>query len=265
MYIAPGDHKPDSLFTRRPIDYIALIIGATVAVGVYGALAGLLLLIHILAPSLAEGTHAERIFDTAPPEVQMITYEEVRLIKLGRQFDPRELPNRIRDARSTSPERPSMVPRHGATRAEQPDAGPENALADLAARIGTTADEAAQISREAEQEGDPDGVAEGTHDADDGDRYGTYLYGFFRRGFNMPTSITNEERRGMRAVVRVQTSASGQIQGFSIAQSSGNADFDSAVRIRMDQSVGSQLRDPPDEERDRYFGTSFPISFSPPR
>ncbi len=81
----------------------------------------------------------------------------------------------------------------------------------------------------------------------------------------MPTSITDEERRGMRAVVSVRTSAAGQIEGYSITRSSGNSDFDNAVRIRMDQAVGSHLREPPDEQRDRYFGTSFPISFSPPR
>jgi len=265
MHIEPGDHKPDSLFYRRPVDVVALVVGGIVALGVYGSLGGLLLLTHLLVPSLASGTHAEVIFDTAPPEVEMITYEEVRLIKLGRQFDTRELPNRIREARTTAPERPSMVPRHGSRRVPIPDAGPENSVADLAARIGTTADELAQIANQAEQEGDPDGVAEGTHSAEEGDRYGTYLYGFFRRGFNMPTSITNEERRGMRATVTVRTTPSGQIEGFSISRPSGNTDFDSAVRIRMEQAVGSQLREPPEEERDRYFGTSFPVGFRPPR
>ncbi len=265
MYVADGDHKPDSLFYRRPIDWIQVMVGAAMAIAVYGTFGALLLLVHILTPSLARGTHADVLFDTKPPEVQMIDYEEVRLIKLGRQFDPRELPNRIREARTTAPERPSMVPRHGAERVPIPDAGPENSLADLASRIGTTADELAQIANQAEQEGDPDGVAEGTYDADEGDRYGTYLYGFFRRGFNMPTSITDEERRGMRAVVSVRTTPSGQIEGFGISRPSGNADFDSAVRIRMEQAVGSQLRDPPEDQRDRYFGTSFPISFSPPR
>ena len=96
MHIEPGDHKPDSLFYRRPVDVVALVVGGIVALGVYGSLGGLLLLTHLLVPSLASGTHAEVIFDTAPPEVEMITYEEVRLIKLGRQFDTRELPNRIR-------------------------------------------------------------------------------------------------------------------------------------------------------------------------
>jgi hypothetical protein len=265
MYVAAGDHKPDSLFDRRPVDWMQVVIGAATAVSVYGTFGALLLLVHILTPSLARGTHADVLFDTKPPEVEMLTYEEVRLIKLGRQFDPRELPNRIREARSQAPSRPSMVARHDAERVPIPDAGPLNALEALNQRIGTTADEQAQIARNAEQEGDPDGVAEGTYDADEGDRYGTYLYGFFRRGLVMPTSITDEERRGLRAIVSVTTTPSGQIESYRITRPSGNSDYDNAVRIRMDQAVGSQLRDPPDDKRDEYFGTSFPIGIRPPR
>ncbi|MBW2462687.1 MAG: TonB C-terminal domain-containing protein [Deltaproteobacteria bacterium] len=263
MHVDAGDHKPDSLFYRRPVSPLAILVGAVVAVAAYGSIGTMLFLATLITPAMAEGTQPLVIpVPAPPPEVEWV---EARLIKLGRQFDTSELPNRQRQARTTAPERPSMVARRGARRVAVPDAGPENSIDDLVARIGTTADELAQIANRAEQEGDPDGVAEGTHSAEDGDRYATYLYGLFRRGFNMPTSITNQERRGLRLTVRVHTTPAGQIDSFAIAGTSGNADFDSAVRMRMDQARGTQLREPPEGERDRYFGTSFPVGFRPPR
>lgn len=264
MHVEEGDHKPDSLFYRRPVSTLSLIVGAVVAVSAYGAIGATLFLATLITPSMAEGgTHLAEI--PAPPPPPEVEWVEARLIKLGRQFDTSELPNRRREARTTAPERPSMVARHGARRVASPDAGPQNSIDDLVARIGTTADELAQIANQAEQEGDPDGVAEGTHSAEDGDRYATYLYGLFRRGLQRPTSISDEEIRGLRATVQVHTTPAGQIDSYTIARRSGNADFDSAVRMRMDQAVGTQLRDPPDEERDRYFGTAFPVGFRPPR
>ncbi len=264
MHVDAGDHKPDSLFYRRPVSPLAIVVGVVVAIGAYGSIGTMLFLATLITPSMAEGGTQTLVIPvpTPPPEVEWV---EARLIKLGRQFDTSELPNRRREARTTAPERPSMVARHGARRVEVPDAGPENSLDDLVARIGTTADELAQIANQAEQEGDPDGVAEGTHSAEDGDRYATYLYGLFRRGLRRPTSISDEEIRGLRATVQVHTTAGGQIDRFTISRPSGNTDFDSAIRMRMDQAVGTQLREPPEEERDRYFGTSFPVGFRPPR
>jgi hypothetical protein len=242
---------------------LAIVVGFVTMVGLHVFLA--IVLVAVTAVSLDQAARAEQaraMFEEEPPEVEFI---EAKLIKLGRQFDPRELPNRIREARTTAPNQPSDVPRHGADRVQRPDAGPLDSVQDLVSRLGSRADELAQLARAAEQEGDPDGVAEGTHSREEGDLYPTYLYGFFRRGFQMPTSITDEERRGLAAVIRVQTSPAGIIEGYDITRTSGNADFDQAVRLRLDQAVGSQLQEPPEEDRARYFGTSFPIRMTPPR
>ncbi len=261
--VDPRDQRPATAFHAGRVSTLAIVIGALTMLGSHIFLAVVLLV--VTAFSLDQSARAEQareMFEEQPPEVEFV---EAKLIKLGRQFDPHELPNRIREARTTAPPQPSDIPRQGADRVRRPDAGPLDSVNDLVARLGTRADELAHIAQAAEQEGDPDGVAEGTVDRDEGDVYRTYLYGYFRRGFTMPTSITDEERHGLAATVRVQTSPAGIIEGFTIASASGNSDFDQAVRLRMDQAVGSQLRDPPDEERNTYFGTSFPIRFSPPR
>jgi hypothetical protein len=264
MYVDSSE-RPDTLLRPAQVDPLALVGGAIMVLIAYGLLGTVLLVLGVLSSGfVSRHDQAEVMFDEPePPEVEFV---EARLIKLGRQFDARELPNRIRDARSTAPRQPSNVPRHGAERVPRPDQeGPTNAVDDLLARIGSSADEQARIVNAAEQEGDPDGVAEGTHTREEGDVYATYLYGFFRRGFQMPTSITDEERRGMRATVQIRTSAAGQIEGYDIVSPSGNADFDQAVRLRLDQAVGSHLREPPEADRARYFGTSFPIRMTAPR
>jgi hypothetical protein len=122
----------------------------------------------------------------------------------------------------------------------------------------------ARIAAAAEQEGDPEGIEEGTVSREEGDIYRGQIYAFFRRGLQRPTTIADSEIRGLRAVVRVETSPDGRIVGYEI-RSSGNADFDQAVRLRMDQAQGSRLPDPPDEVRDQYYGVTFNISVSPPR
>lgn len=263
MYVDASE-RPDTLLRPSHVNAAALVGGAISVVVAYGALGFVLLVLGVLTGGFTSRHEQARVMydEPPPPEVEFV---EARLIKLGRQFDPRELPNRIREARTTAPSSPSEIPRQGAQRVHRPDDASNTAVEDLLARIGSSADEQAAIVNRAEQEGDPNGVAEGTHTADEGDAYQTYLYRFFRRGFQMPTSITDEERRGLRATVRIRTSAAGQIEGYEIASPSGNADFDQAVRLRLDQAVGAYLDDPPEEERATYFGTSFPIGMRAPR
>lgn len=262
MYVDPQDNRPPSLLGHRTPDPVALIGGLAVAVGAHVLFAGALLLMGLIF-----GT--EVLAREEPPEPEQPTevrFVQAKLVKLGRQFDPRELPNRRREARTTAPRR-DRTPTEHSKRVRAPDAGvePEVAVEDMLARLGTRADEMARLARAAEQEGDPGGVEEGTATREEGDVYISQLYSFFRRGFQFESgSYTNEELRGMRVVARIQISPDGRVADYTI-RSSGTPEFDHAVRIRLDQARGARIPEPPEERRDEFYGNTIPISFVPPR
>ena len=262
LFVHDADQRHDTTLRHGPVNTSALAGGIVTVLLAYGALILVAWVTHQVS-QLDESEGAA--LPGEPDEPPTVHFVQAKLVKLGRQFDARELPNRLRDARTTAAQQPSEVPRHGARRVPRPDAGPMNAVDDLLTRLGNRADEHARIAYAAEQEGDPDGVEEGTATRDEGDLYRTYLVGFFRRGFQMPTSIPDDEARNLRATVQIQTSPGGTIEAGVIVRPSGNADFDQAVRLRVGQAVGSVLRDPPDDERAQYFGTRFPIAMRAPR
>ena len=260
MYVEQQDQRPPTLLRFRGVSPAGLLVGLVLSIGAH---AGLIMVLFLVG--LAFGTDVlarEEPTEEEEPEMQFV---EARLVKLGRQFDPRELPNRMREARTTAP-RFDEVPRHRQKRVPPPDAGviPADSVEDVLARLGTRADEMARVARSAEQEGDPEGVEEGTHTREEGDVYVSQLYAFFRRGFQMPPSIADADRRGLRAVARVQIGADGRVDGFNI-QSSGNADFDQAVRLRLDQATGARIPEPPEDRREEFYGNTIPIAFVPPR
>ena len=261
MYVDQQDQRPPTLLRFRGPSPVGLLVGILLSIAFHAGLITVLFLVGLMFGTdvLAREEPTE---EQDEPEMQFV---EARLVKLGRQFDPRELPNRMREARTTAP-RFDEVPRHQTKRVQRPDAGvvAADSVEDMLARLGTRADEMARLTRAAEQEGDPEGVEEGTHTREEGDVYLSQLYAFFRRGFQMPPSIADADRRGLRAVVRVQIGADGRVEGFNVS-SSGNADFDQAVRLRLDQATGSRVPEPPEDRRDQIYGNTIPIAFVPPR
>lgn len=261
MYVDQQDRRPPTLLGLRPPSPSAVAAGVAIAVGFHG---GLILVLGIMG--LVFGTNVlarDELKDQKDEEPEM-QFVEAKLVKLGRQFDPRELPNRMREARTTAP-RFDEIPTKNTKRVPPPDAGvvPADSVEDVLARLGTRADEMARLARAAEQEGDPEGVEEGTHTREEGDVYVSQLNAFFRRGLHMPPSLSDSERRGLRAVADITIGADGRVESFSI-RSSGNADFDQAVRLRLDQAVGARIPEPPEERRDEFYGKTLPIGFRPP-
>lgn len=265
LYVEDADRRPPSLLEMRRPNPLALLGGCITVVlvpscvGLGGVLLALFAAAHMADPEEARAAVEEE----PPPQIEFIP---TKLVKLGRQFDARELPNRLRRARSTAPEQLARVPDRSHRRVRRPDAGvaPSDAVEDLLARIGTSADRQAALARAAEQEGDPDGVPEGTATREEGDVYRTRLYAFFRRGLRRPAELTDGEIQGLRATIAVTASAEGRIESFQV-RSSGNEVFDHAVRQRMNQAVGSFLPEPPDDVRDQYFGRTFNVGVVPPR
>ncbi|MEM9188143.1 MAG: TonB C-terminal domain-containing protein [Myxococcota bacterium] len=256
--IAEQDARPPSMLVRRPPNPVALAGGAVTVVLVC-VLTFLMAAVAIALAPTAEDLEAKAAPPEDPPEMQFI---ETRFAKVGRQLDPRQLPNRNVRARSSAPAPLAETPSKNMNRVNRERVNrPADSVEDLLQKIGTSADEAARVAERAQDEGDERGAAGGEDVAvDEAALYRQSLRVFFRRGFSFRGEATD-----LRCVTSIQISQAGVVESYTM-RSSGNADFDQAVRLRLDQARGSSLPPPPNAEvRAQFFGRAFPFAFTPPR
>lgn len=265
--LAEGDLEPPSMLRRADLDSVAVVWGlvASVAIHLVLPMAATLLALLVLRGGGATVADPE---DEAEPE-RTLAVVETKFVKLGRPFDPRELPNRRVPQRSTAPRERERAPakRADETPAEvPPDAGPppEDAVEDLLTRLGTRADALAKLSeQDYSQEGDVQGVQGGTETRETGSIYPGRLRSFFRRGFTVPTHIPDEDLQGLRTVVRIEITGDGRLGEWRVTRPSGNADFDAAVERRLRQADGANLPDVPEDEAERFLGHATNVAFTP--
>lgn len=119
------------------------------------------------------------------------------------------------------------------------------ALARVAPVDGPTSD-----SGEVDLPGQADGDAMGTaEDAAEGDRYLALVEQALRSNYVLPTTISAKERLYLKCVLFLKIAASGKIDSFRIAESSGNPHFDRAVEASVARTM---LAPPPDSFRKTY-------------
>jgi TonB family protein len=255
-----AEDRPPSLLQRRPLE------GGTWVLGLLTTLSA-----HLLIPALVLGSQwlilalglavpvAER---ERPHTVDVVAAEFVRL---GKPFDPRRLPSRkvppvakrkpdgvvvSKDAREAPEKKPEEK--------EKPRDAKASLLDNL---VDRTRDFAEDV--EYEQEGDPNGIREGTAStAKEGNIYAGKLRIFFHRNWTVPNVVQNPESRVV--VVQIETSDDGRLTSVELESGSGDAYFDQSALDAVDALIqsGATLPDPPDDLREIYFGTSFNVRFS---
>lgn len=256
---------PKSLFQPEPANPMAAL-GGVVTLGAVSASTGLLGAVMMgmsifgfqCEPDAALLATAQ---DEKAPE-ESFEYVETRFVKLGTTYRKRALPTKLKVGGAPAPGGGAREP---GLRRQVADAGVEgegtsNILDALAGRAGDVAGE----GKAKRGVGSPDGISSGTATEEDGDIYRGKLYVFFRRGFTLPPSLSRDEAKGLRATVRVTISENGRVESYTLG-SSGNREFDQAVRLRMEQALGSKLPEPPPEVRSDFFGRTLPVGFTPPR
>jgi TonB family protein len=274
--------------TRRPfaLDEVA---GGVVAVLI--ALGAFPLTVVIVSAAVSD-IYGALVEETALPEeaeVPPVPVVEARFVRFGAPPDPRRMPDRYVPSAATAPP-PSAtdvvgevpadavpgaepLPTDGTGLRAPTDAQPAltaeqraaQAREDLLNRLGDSAAATAEFAEPRVREGDAEGIAEGTAERGEADIYPGRLYTYFRRGWDVPTSIPDEELRTLRCRVRVDITADGRVGSAQLAGSSGNAEFDASVRQRLSQAVGAALPPPPPDEAERYLGSAVTITFTPPR
>ena len=208
------------------------------------------------------------IDDLPPPPIEVI---EARFVRLGKRREPRKLPSKeIPEAQETAPvpQAPESEPM-----AAVPTGQKEKGLAkpkkkrterdeDLLSQLGERAGAISDLTKGPELEGDPDGIVEGTEAT--GDELQIYLgklYSYFRRGWQVPTGITDEELQKLACVIELSVTKDGRVGEYEVKRPSGNEVFDESVRRRMNQAEGSELPGPPESVANRIYGETISLRF----
>jgi outer membrane biosynthesis protein TonB len=138
------------------------------------------------------------------------------------------------------------------------DARDEDLLSQLGERAGAISD----LTKGPELEGDPDGIVEGTKaTGDELEIYLGKLYSYFRRGWQVPTQLSEEDLQKLACVIELSITENGRIGEFEVSRPSGNEAFDESVRRRMSQAEGSDLPVPPESVANRVLGKTISLRF----
>ena len=252
VQVRTEDLRPPSLLGRR------VLTGKMVGGGILFALGAHLLvpatIALVLAIIAATGIGAKPT--RAIPDDHVV---EARFVKLGQKLDPKKLPNRKPPIKTTAPQPGVAVSKEmDPPKPKKPDAGPppQRAEENPLLRLGDRAQAFAEIAEKREQEGDPQGIAEGTEtQAKAGDLYRGQLVSFFKRGWTIPSTLGDTSRLQTRASVKITPDR--HVGEHEIVKSSGEPLFDQSVEDRFNElrSLGTTLPEPPPEVAAQFSGT----------
>jgi hypothetical protein len=222
---------------------------------------------HIALPlgvMLAAGAlAASGLADTKPQVFIDEHVVEARFVRLGEKRDPDRLPSRIVPRKSTAPDNSPVVSKDmNPPEPEKKEKPPEDPEIDDLTRIGDRAKDFAEIV-DHEIEGDPDGVDFGTEtEAREGDIYRGKLVEFFRRGWTVPTTLTDPSK--LRATATVEITTNLKVGPSQIIKSSGEPLFDQSIEDRFQElrTLGTTLPEPPPEIADTVLGREMVVNFS---
>lgn len=266
MELDAQDWRASSLFElQRPDkrEIVGGIVFTAIVVVTFPALA-------ILSALLLGGLHSwfgSSANALPPPPVDVI---ETRFVRLGKKRNPRQLPSKEVPVEQAAPvptaaQESTPVPTAPApkpTKERGIQKSKERPDEDLLSQLGESAGEISEMSKGPELEGDPDGIVEGTKsEGDEEDIYLGKLYSYFRRGWQTPTSISDEELKKLQCDIELSVTDDGRIGGFEISRSSGNAAFDDSVLLRIAQVEDAKLPEPPESVAPRVLGKTISLRF----
>ncbi len=243
------DERPPSLLSSRPFELKAAIGGVLGILGAHILVPGAFMLMLALIAATGTGKTPTR----AIPEDHIV---EASFVKLGKKLDPTKIPNRKVPIKTTAPQPGVAVSKNmDPPKPNKPDAGPppEHAQEDLLTHLGDRAQAFAEMAQQQEQEGDPNGVADGTETtAKAGDIYLGQVAMFFKRGWTVPTTIADPS--GFTTKITIEITADRHVGTHDIVKTSGDALFDQSVEDRINElrAQASTLPEPPPEIADKY-------------
>ncbi len=243
-----------SLFETEHLDGREILGGLGFAAAVFVAIPALALLSALMLDGL-QSLMGPSVEELPPAPLEVI---ETRFVRLGKPRDSRRLPSKDIPVEQAAPEPTAPKPTPTAPAPVPSQAKPEKGLAkakeepkqepveDLLEQLGESAGAISDLSRGPELEGHEEGIAEGTKaTGDEREIYQGKLYQYFRRGWNVPTSISDEALNELACVVAIQVTEDGRVGGYEVTRPSGNDVFDESVLLRIAQAEDAELPEPP--------------------
>ncbi len=257
MQLQRSDIRPPSMLERAVLSRPMWLGGALFALAAHLVVPlCILLATSLLASAMGNDDEPERYV-----EEHIV---EARFVKLGVKRDPNKLPDRVVPRKSTAPDDATVVSKNmnpePPEKEEKPK--PDQPEEDPLTRIGDRAQAFAEIAEEREQEGDPEGIEEGTEtEAQAGDLYAGKLYAFFKRHWTIPNTISDPTKFVTMAEVEIKTDLT--IGKFSIIDSSGDPVFDQSVEDVLQRIATERMTvpEPPPEVADRFLGKTMGVRF----
>jgi outer membrane biosynthesis protein TonB len=258
MHAEADDIRPPSQLGRRDLDK-RMAVG-----GVFFTLLAHLLLPGAFASVLA--LIAAAGLSGTPRVIKDDHVVEAHFVKLGKKADPKKIPPRKVPPKPTAPQPGVAVSKREnppKPKKPEPPQQQEHVEEDLLTRLGDRAQTFAEIEKQREQEGDPEGVEDGTAEtARMGDLYRGQLVSFFKRGWSIPSTLGDTSTLATRA--RVEITEELHVGGHRIVKSSGDALFDQSVEDRINElhNLGTTLPEPPAAVRSQFLGQEIDINFN---
>jgi hypothetical protein len=252
VQVRAEDMRPPSQLRRRVLTGNMALGGLLFTLGAHLLVPASIALMLALIAATGIGAKPTQVI----PDDKVV---EARFVRLGKKFDPRQLPQRRAPIKTTAPQPGVAVSKEmDPPKPKKPDAGPppQRAEDNPLTHIGDRAQAFAEMAENREQEGDPQGIAEGTEtQAKAGDLYRGQLVAFFRHGWVIPTTLGDTSKLTTRASVEITPDR--RVGEHEIVKPSGDPSFDQSVENRFNElrSLGTTLPEPPPEVRSQFSGT----------
>jgi TonB family protein len=254
------EYRPPSLLTRKGVDGPMVALGLVAVVVAHVGIPFLVLFSQWLMVQL--GLAIGELRPPPPPPDNVIAAE---FVKLGKPFDPTKLPNRkVPPIAKVKPDGVVVSkdaqekPKEEEEEKEKPKDAKEDLLDNLVDRTKDFAEDVEPI----EEEGDPNGIREGTATtAKAGDIYAGQLAIFFQRNWTVPNIVQDTD--GKQVTIAVTVADDGRLRGVRMSKSSGDPLFDQSALDSVQALIesGASLPEPPADQLNRYYGTTFGIIF----
>ncbi len=257
------EERPPSLLRRRHVEPAVIVLGALVAVGAHVLIPVVLLASQWLILLLGLAVPVEERERPKPP----IDVMAAEFVKLGKPFDPTKLPQRkVPPIAKRKPEGVVVSPdafkqpeqtKPPEEKKERPKESQDSLLDNL---VDRTKDFAEDIKTE--EEGDPNGIAEGTATkAKLGDIYLGKLKVFFQKGWSVPNVVQNVDK--LVAIASVRIASDGHVEAVEIQSPSGDPLFDQSVLDAITALIqaNASIPEPPPELASTYYGNTLPVRF----
>lgn len=198
------------------------------------------------------------------------------LVRLGKKRDEKMLPRKETPppppkeiAGTQAPEPAPVAPVKPAVAVPIPNAAPtpqtvkkqsgEKEGADRRSALFGAFDKAGKKAEELE--GDPEGDPDGDSAVQEGERYYGLINAQVRRRYDLPDTISDQERLFLRAQVLLKIGRSGEVVTAELRKASGNDVFDAAVISAVRKA--SPFSPPPDTLRSALSNTGVVLEFRP--